>query len=180
MDNAVERQKLIDCLSPFTKQFKEIREIMRVANDEMDNISRQIQRVLNNAFILDCDEYGIKKYENMLKIIPSTKDTLELRKIRVLARWNEFLPYTYRTLLRKLSLLCGTDFELKVDFETGYKLIVITHLGTCGQVKEVSSLLEKIIPQNIVIETENVIELETEGNLSQGLASTVTWNYEIS
>lgn len=179
MDNTMERKRLIDCLPPFPKQFREIREIMRVANDETDNIDKQIQWVLNSAFILDCDEYGIKKYENMLNIKPSSKDTLDSRKKRVLTRWNEFLPYTYRTLLRKLNLLCGNDFEVFADFETDYRLVIITHLGTYGQVEEVNSLLERILPQNIVIETKNVVELQAEDNLYQGLASAITWNYEI-
>ena len=103
------RKKLIERLSPFTQSFGEIQEIMRVEEKWVDKLETGISTICNNAFIEDCDEYGIKKYEDLLGIISEPKDKLETRKMRVLARWNNMVPYTYRTLVQQLNILCGVN-----------------------------------------------------------------------
>ena len=143
------RKKLIDYLPPIMQNFSEIKQIMKVEQKEMDLLVINIQRVLDNAFIQDCDEYGIKKYEAILNILPATDDTLDLRKIRVLMRWNEFVPYTYRVLIRKLNIVCGVNgYDISKDLEN-YILLIELHLSVVRQREEVERFLERVIPMNI-------------------------------
>ena len=67
-DVLVERKALIDLLSEFMKQFKEFKEMMKTEDKMLSVIDEQMQMVLNHAFIEDCDENGLKKYENILKM----------------------------------------------------------------------------------------------------------------
>lgn len=175
-----ERKRLIEYQSPFMQKFAEIKEIMKTEDAEMELADKGIQRVLANAFILDCDIYGIKKYEAMLNILPNLEDTQESRKSRILIRWNDTIPYTWKTFLKKLDLLCDGNYEVRNNFKSGYTVFVTAHLGLPGQVEELGRLLEKILPCNLVIEAENMVETKTEGAAKMAAVSAVTWNYEIS
>lgn len=104
---------------------------------------------MNNAFIEDCDEYGIQKYENLLGITPSTEDTLNSRKLRVLLRWNDYIPYTYRVLVNKLNALCGVNNYTITGDHSEYYLHFETKLELFGQVKELEELFERVLPDNI-------------------------------
>lgn len=165
MAETMERKKLIENLPFFMQQFAEIKEIMQVENDEMDRIDANIQRTLENAFIEDCDEYGIKKYETLLGIVPTAEDTLDSRKSRVLVRWNDAIPYTYRTLIAKLNVLCGVNnYDVSGDLKR-YELIITTHLSLIGQTKELENLLDRIVPVNMIPFTQNQLNYDLEGTV---------------
>ena len=104
-----ERKKLIQYLSPFAQSFGEMQEIMRVEEKWIDKMESHIGKIYDNAFIEDCDEYGIRKYEKLLGILSDTEEKLATRKLRVRVGWNDTIPYTYRTMIRKLNLLCGVN-----------------------------------------------------------------------
>lgn len=176
----MERKKLIEYQSPFMRRFSEIKEIMETEDIEAELAEEAIQRVLDSAFILDCDIYAIRKYEAMLGILPDAGDTLEARKSRVLIRWNDTIPYTWKTFMKKLNLLCEGNYEVKNNFKSGYTVYLTAHLGLPGQVVELGYLLGKILPANLVVEAENVVEFHSSGYGVQAAAGAVVWNYEIS
>lgn len=148
-----DRKKLIELLSPFTKSFGEIQEIMRVEEEWMDKLEECIKKIYNNAFIEDCDEYGIKKYEDLLGILPESKDKLETRKIRVLARWNSMVPYTYRTLVQQLNILCGVNnYDIDSDLEN--YMISFSIYGK-EDTSEIKQQLDRILPVNIAYDVRS-------------------------
>lgn len=148
-----DRKKLIELLSPFTQSFGEIQEIMRVEEKWMDKLKTGISKICNNAFIEDCDEYGIKKYEDLLGIIPEPKDKLETRKMRVLARWNNMVPYTYRTLVQQLNILCGVNnYDIDSDLEN--YMISFSIYGK-ADTSEIKQRLDRILPVNIAYDTRS-------------------------
>lgn len=141
------RKKLAEYLPAFTAQFREMQEIMNSEDIEFDLINRKIPEVLNNAFIEDCNEYGIRKYESLLKIIPDEKDSLGTRKARVLLHWNDCIPYTYKTLIMKLNTLCGVNnYDIDADIENYYMQFSIY---SKVNIAEVETFLENTIPLNI-------------------------------
>lgn len=159
----MDKIKLIDYLPPFMQQFAEIKEIMRVEDRELEGIDANVQRVLDNGFIEDCNEYGIQKYEHILNIIPDEGDTLELRRARVLIEWNSSIPYTYRALIRKLNAICGVNnYSVSGSLED-YELIISTKLEVQGQTKEVEILLMKMLPENIAVAIYNELSRKIEG-----------------
>lgn len=160
MADKMERKQLLEYLPSFMQEFFEMKEIMKTEDVEMDVIDTGIEKVLDNAFIQDCDEYGIKKYETLLSIMPSSQDTLESRKSRVFLRWNDDIPYTYRVLIRKLNAFCGVNNYTLTGDESAYYLHFETSLGLFGQVKELEEMLEKMLPVNIFYELSNNLECE--------------------
>lgn len=149
MDSIIERKDLLEYLPPMMQKFKEMQEIMRVEDVEFDNTADNVQKVFNNAFIEDCDETGIQKYEALLKITPEPQATLEERKSKVLIRWNEYAPFTYRVLVRMLTVLCGLGvFEVSCDLKR-YRVVVKIPVTSEWQKEEIYNLLERIIPMNM-------------------------------
>lgn len=153
----MDRKKLIDYLPPIMQNFAEIKQITKVEQKETDTLDYEIGRILDNAFIQDCDEYGIEKYEYILGITASNGDKLDVRKMRALARWNNSLPYSYRILIRKLDILCGVGEYLIEDDSKHYALRLRTYFEDKWKVNELREVLEQMLPVNIVLDYLNTI-----------------------
>lgn len=155
---------LVGYLPPFMQKYKEPVAALKAEEPEFNVIWKAADRVLYNHFISTADEYGISRYEKMLKIFPSTDDTLESRRSRVQSKWFNMIPYTWKVLLSKLTVLCGdTDFSLTNNFKEGYTLFVDTDLELYGQVEELENIINTMIPENIVVISKNNIPCIAKG-----------------
>ncbi len=153
---------LINYLPEFVREYEEVKEIMNTDQKEIDLLDIEIEKVFNNQFILFCDEYGISRFENLLGIVSDELDTLESRKSRVLVRWNDSIPYTFRGLKEKLRTMCGDgNFSVVLD---GYKLFINVVLPLANQIKELEYMLDYMIPCNLLIITNNKLEFIAEAN----------------
>lgn len=163
---------LIEYLPPVVQDYREIKEVMKVENPEFQLVSNEKEVLLNNQFIESCDIRGIEKFERLLKIIPSAEDTLQSRILRVQSRWNDITPYTYKTFLKKIVVLCeGLNFTINKNF-VDYKMEIITHLELPGQVDELQYMLGYIMPDNLVLVSKNELYCKSTGNsyLAAGIA----------
>ncbi len=139
---------LVSYLPPFMQSYKEPVAALEAENPEFSLMWSATDRCLRNRFISTADEYGISRFEKMLKIYPTTHDTLESRRSRVQSKWFNTIPYTWKVLLQKLLVLCGdSDFEVTGDFKTGYTLYIDTDLELYGQVEELENIINTMIPK---------------------------------
>lgn len=181
---------LISYLPPVLQSIRELQAITNSENPEFQLVFDTSEKVLGNLFIHDADEDGIKRYEKLLGIKPSSDDTLQSRIFRVMARWNDRIPYTWNSFMDKLDILCGEGnytITLKND---EYTIDLTTHIGIYGGLNELYNLLEKIIPCNLIVNAENILFGQNETELyfgsavSCGLHYTLTTNinedYEVS
>lgn len=149
--NKLREINLILWLPNYLRQYKEIEKITDTENIEFKKLNKEIQLALNNQFILSCDIDGIKRYEKILNIIPKEEDQLEDRIIRVLSRWNDTIPYTYRGLIHKLNVLCG-EGNYKISLlHNDYTIELIVYLIFGSQLEEIKHMLNYMIPANIVV-----------------------------
>lgn len=159
----------ISYLPPFMQKYKEPVEALKAEEPEFNIIWDAAEHVLYNHFISTTDEYGISRYEKMLKIYPAADDTLESRRSRVQSKWFNMIPYTWKILLSKLVVLCGdADFSITNNFGEGYTIFLDTDLELYGQVEELERLINTIIPENIVVISQNNIPCEIMGVVSLG------------
>lgn len=163
---------LIEHLPLFIQRYREIRHIMNAENPEFQLIADESEKIKNNQFIETSDLVGIARFEKLLNIIPLADDTLESRISRILNRWNDVIPYTYRAFIEKMISLCdGLNFTVNRNFNE-YKMEIITHLELSGQVNELQYLLEYMIPVNLELTSRNEIYCNSFGhvNISAGMA----------
>lgn len=147
-------RKLIDYLPPVIKNAAEFEAIMEAIQPEFVDVETAIINAFNDTFVNDATEVGVKRWEAILNIVPKSVDTLEDRKFRILARLNEQLPYTFRSLDDRLITLCGQNGFTMELFNDIYTLKVRIELVVKGQYEAVEQLLKRIVPANLVIDLD--------------------------
>ncbi|MBQ4541671.1 MAG: DUF2313 domain-containing protein [Clostridia bacterium] len=156
---------LIEHLPLFIQVYREIHLIMSAENPEFQLLADESERIKNNQFIQTCDLEGIARFEKILHISPSSDDTLESRISRVMIRWNDIVPYTWKVFLTKLDTLCGVgNYDVIPNFKE-YALKIITHLDMYGQVDELEKLLDYMMPANIVVDSDNELHYDLKNTL---------------
>lgn len=160
----VREVELVSYLPPFMAEYKEIAAALGAENPEFTLAWKSADGVLQNEFIVTADEYGISRFEKLLGIIPTAADTLERRRSRVLVRWFNSIPYTERTFIEKLILLCGgNDFTLTREYDK-YKLHLDVDLELFGQVEELERIIDTMLPCNLIVTVKNIIPCSAEGS----------------
>lgn len=140
---------LISYLPPFLVEFKEIAVTLKAENPEFMLVCNAIERVLQNEFIETADEYGILRFEKIMKIFSSKDDTIENRRFRIQSRWFDEIPYTIKMLVKRLTFICGKDeFFLFIKYNKYLiyiKLPDIDNIALC----EAKEMFDKMIPANM-------------------------------
>ena len=95
---------LLHYFPPFVQEYREIKHIMSAEEPEFQLVADESEILKNNQFIETCNEVGIARFEKILHITPSPDDTLESRRSRVLIRWNDAVPYTWKIFLQKEAI----------------------------------------------------------------------------
>lgn len=150
---------LVAYLPNFVQVYKEPVATLETENIEFAVAWDAVNKIMYNRFISTADEYGISQFERLLGIYPSTEDTLEGRRSKIQSRWFQTVPYTINTLLRNLTILCkDSDFVLTANFEEGYTLFVETELETFAQIEELENLIDTVIPCNIMVVSNNILQ----------------------
>ena len=140
---------VLDYLPKVVRTIKEFEVLGDAENPEINNLWLDNQIVLNNQFINTLDEQGCTRWEKMLDITPKGTATVEDRRLAILARINASLPYTYRQLENFLRNICADDYTMTLDNEN-YTLTVLLSLSRQNQFDEVSNLLARVIPANLI------------------------------
>ena len=140
---------VLDYLPKVVRTIKEFEVLGDAENPEINNLWLDNQIVLNNQFINTLDEQGCARWEKMLDITPKGTATIEDRRLAILARINASLPYTYRQLENFLRNICADDYTMTLD-NANYTLTVLLSLSRQNQFDEVSNLLARVIPANLI------------------------------
>ncbi len=154
VDNNQKTFNIIEYLPEVSKNFEEIKAITSVENIELTILDEKVKELKNNQFFLFCNESGIERFEELLKIQPKVTDTLEDRQFMVLARYNSTIPYTFKNLKRQLTTLCGEDGFTCELLNEEYFLKIRIELTAKVMYSEVQRLLEKVLPANIVVDLD--------------------------
>lgn len=140
---------ILDYLPDVIKDVTEYQEIANAENPTINTLWENHRKTFNNQFINTLDEQGCARWEKMLDITPKGTATVEDRRLAILARINASLPYTYRQLENFLRNICDDDYTMTLD-HTNYTLTVLLNLSRQNQFDEVSNLLTRVIPANLI------------------------------
>ena len=141
---------MLELLPPYLRPYSEMKAIMHTEGSEIETINNTHNQLVDNRYITTCDETGIEHFEKLLNVTPLSNDTLDDRKMRCIARWNQVLPYNYTVLVNKLAALCGKDgFSLEMDF-AAQSLVVKLALGVKNQFAIAKNVIDEMVPCNII------------------------------
>ena len=144
-------RKLIDYLPYVVQEFKEFQGITSGEQPEFDLVWDAHEQVFANQFINTMDNYGLSRWEEILRLVPKATDSLNVRRFRVLSRLNERLPYTLPQLRNILQTLCGKgNFTAEIQTRS-YELVVRIDRAAKSNFSDVASLLDKVTPTNLLI-----------------------------
>lgn len=175
----VREVNLLGYLPPFMQEYREIKHIMNSEQPEIQKLEDETEIIKNNQFILSCDIDGIARFENLLGITPKPDDTLDARKSRVITRWNDSIPYTYKGLKEKLNVMCGEGNYLLIPSFNEYGLEIVVSLPLSGQADELDYMLSYMIPANIVVTSRNNMVRTMTGTVHGGGTTIETSNFTL-
>lgn len=142
---------LLSYLPPFMAAYRELSAGLRAEEPEFWLLWQGAHRVLVNQFVLTADDFGLKRYETLLHLLPAPGDSIETRRARILAALMRHPPYTITWLRAWLDGLLGADghsesvedysFSLTLDGDA----LIAAHLT--GQ--DIIYLLYPILPVNL-------------------------------
>ncbi|MGE7021985.1 putative phage tail protein [Solibacillus cecembensis] len=128
--------------------FEEFIEVANVENTNFNRVKVQLLQLFSMRFVHATDEIGIARWEKMLKLKRRPTDTLETRQIKVVAKINNKLPYTWRSLQQLLSSIFGeNNFQINLDPQDYILELLIP--SEQNYYRELSDILEPMIPLNI-------------------------------
>lgn len=144
-------RKLIDYLPPVLQQTREMQAVMEGEQPAVAGLWDAWKTVLDALFVRYANEQGLARWERMLGIRPRGTDSMEVRRAAVLARLNEQLPFTERTLRLMLDGVCGPGgYTLEIIYRE-YRVFVRVHLWEKRAMDEAAALLGRVVPANMVI-----------------------------
>ena len=107
------------------RYLQELIEFQQIANAEQPEFEKAVSDVKSAAddfFLVSLSEYGCGRWEKILGLSVEPGDTLQDRRDRILIKYLDQLPYTYRTLLKYLATV-SEDFTVTLN-ENAYDLYI--------------------------------------------------------
>ena len=171
---------LIKYLPYEVRKYQDFQVIVESENPEFNRIYNISEMLLNETFIMTAGEYGISRLESILGITPSIEDSLQDRRLRILSRWNNEIPYTWRVLIQKLNSICGVgNYTVELNNDK-YIIKLDTKMNTQSQYDDLLFLLNRIIPVNLVIQSSNTLSDNLDGNMFIGITMLDSKSYTIT
>ncbi len=151
--------KLINYMPPFLKNVREFNRIFNAEDIEIDKLKEEIDNMLKEVIVRTAESYGIERYEKIYDIT-NPPETLEARRMQILFKMNNRVPYSYKWLINTLNEAIGEkNYTITTDFNN-YKLNIEIDLTYTEAAEILKRDLVKQMPANIELD----YRLKTSGN----------------
>lgn len=131
------------------KNVPDISQIYDMNEGQAESLDKGIETIDQNVYLDTMSEENTEKWENLLNLKAQDTDTLDDRRTRVKAKVLEKLPYTYRTIIRRITALCQDGFSFEVN---GTEVKVKVALKSKRMASAVEELLENCLPLDMIFE----------------------------
>lgn len=144
------KKELFSYLPSVLQNVLEFRYLMLAEQPEFDHLLDIYEEVLDAQFVLTAGERALGRYEDIFGISSSVTDTIEERRLRVLAKMLERLPYTIRRLREMLAALCGDNgYEIELNHNK-YEIVIRLIEQSASVAESVRDMLIRVIPANLL------------------------------
>ena len=174
-----EPTNLIARLPTLMQKYDEIIKITDAQNPEFDLVWVVEEWMRRNLYIITAEEYGLRRYEKLLKITPMEGESFSARRNHILIRWNQETPYTYRYLIGLLEALTNGNFDIIPNFGI-YEMEIRVFTLDSGIISDLAYILRHIIPSNIDLTSSNHIRIVLDGFIGFAVTMNATRHYTIT
>ena len=129
-------------------EFKAINEVEGIEAEQLRNACIAAR---NEFFIGTATDYGLKKREQPIGIMAKDTESLDDRRFRLIARYNEQAPFTFTSIEDQVERLCGFN-GYQFGYSDPFHLKVRVALKSKNQLDEVGLTLRKTVPANVVVD----------------------------
>lgn len=155
-----ETKTLLEYLPPFLREYYEFKQLCKSGDIEVSSINKAVDWNFDSAFISDCDATVLSKYERLLGIIPTSSQSIENRRNKVLLQWNTVASMTLSQFISKLQEYCGKD-NIYVDTsrEQFYQLVLWLNIHEVD-VPIIKDFVDTWLPMNVNYTLNGKTEIE--------------------
>ncbi|MCL2463149.1 MAG: YmfQ family protein [Defluviitaleaceae bacterium] len=136
------------------REVREYKAFTSAEDPEFRIIAENLAAAMNDIFVVTATDYGLSRYEKMLKIRPESGDSFERRRARILLRLTSQLPFTMRWLENWLESFFGTNNYRVIVSDYVLQVMLTNDLLSLAQ--EVMKYLREKIPANIGLTVEEL------------------------
>ena len=124
-EDHVPNKELLESMGPsYWKEFREMEANYAYAGWTLDLMEYQFYRLINNLFIMTCDEQTLQKYEKLFGITPQDNQSLDSRRLTVLLLYVGRQKASFSSMRQYIKSTVGADSVLAWDPEHDYTLRV--------------------------------------------------------
>ncbi len=134
------------------KEITEYKELDKVGNATIIVVKSDMEQVSDNHYMSSLDEYGCTRLEKIMNITYEELPALETRRLNIITKANNTLPYTIYNLKRKIASLLGNDgFDVSLEYGK-YHLTIILFVQNFDKIEYLKEHIEGMIPCNIILD----------------------------
>lgn len=171
--------RLLSYLPVVYHDVKEYQEISRVSQKNIDDLQHEIDRFLDNQFVMTSDDYGLSRREKDLKIKANKEiETLDFRRKRIINRYTTRPPFTIRYLRGQLDRLVGKGRTSVTVNASEYLLTVVTSIDDAPLFREIEETIKITIPSNLIYRQQTSIR-DSIVIKEKVIRKDINWNYKL-
>lgn len=155
-----ETKTLLEYLPPFLREYYEFKQLCKSGDIEVSSIDKAVDWNFDSAFISDCDATVLSKYERLLGIIPTSSQSIENRRNKVLLQWNTVASMTLPQFISKVQEYCGKDnFTVDNSREQFYQLVIWLNIHKVD-IPLIKDFIDTWLPMNVNYTLNGKTEIE--------------------
>lgn len=143
--------KLVEYMPPYLKNVLEFNKIFDTEDIEIENMRYLINKILREVIVKTANSYGLERYEKIYGIT-NKAETIEARRMNILFKINNRVPYTLKWLINTLNESIGENNYKLVAKD--YELYITINLAYTEAAEMLKSNLIKQIPANIKMDID--------------------------
>lgn len=143
--------KLVEYLPSFMQDIREFKELFATEDIEIEKLKDAVDKIFSEIIVKTAESYGLDRYEKIYQI-NAESDILEARRLKILLKINDKVPYSYKWLINTLDTVLGKEnYRISIDY-ANYKMKIEILLNYSELAEILRKDLIKHIPANIELD----------------------------
>lgn len=152
-------------LPEFLQEYEELKAINNCNNRYFNDLLDDMTHFLMELSLNECDEDGLRRFEQLVGSYPYEDDTIESRKMRVSRKLKLKGKYNFYNLKKYIEEIQGDDdFTVKLEKlnQFIFKITIKTKIDTKWQFNDIMETMYEMLPCNVAIQYDNSIRVTTD------------------